>query len=217
MRTRFAAILLLAFAGFAFAASEARALTLQAAFRSSTYQVMPGDTYADLMAAHLAGAPLASLTTTALANVSAQVEAGVGTNYSILLTASLTPSVSGTFAFQVGADWGRGGVAAVLDGNGTVLQELVRSDDIWWANDWNHPDVFTTSVNMTAGSPYTLVWLGFEGCCAGVTTIRFSYEGSPFAPVDETNLTPLTVPEPASMLLVALGAGALTRRQAPHA
>lgn len=217
MPARSIAILLFASAGLAFASSDARALTLQASFRSSTYQVMPGDTYADLMAAHLAGAPLASLTMPALANVSAQVEAGVGTNYSILLTASLTPSVSGAFTFQVGADWGRGGVAAVLDGNGAVLQELVRSDDIWWANDWNNPDVFTTSVNMTAGSPYTLVWLGFEGCCAGVTTIRFAYEGAPFAPVDETNLTPLTVPEPASLLPLALGAGALARRRASQA
>jgi len=191
------------------AASDARALSFQADFRSTTYQVVAGDTYADLLAAHLSAPLLASVSMTAFENVSAQVSAGVNRNYSIRLTAALTVGVSGTYAFQVGADWGRGGVAAVLDESGAVIQEFVRTDDIWWANNWNNPDVFTTSLALDAGSSYTLVWLGFEGCCGGATTIRFSFDGAPFQPLNEPNLQPFSVPEPGTALLLGAGLAGL--------
>jgi hypothetical protein len=192
----------------------ARALSFHANFTATTFQVTAGDTYADLLAAHQAGTPLASVTLTALENVSAQVEAGVSTNYSILMTAVLDVAVGGQYEFQVGADWGRGGVAAVIDnGTGIVIDEVVRSDDIWWANDWNNPDVFTTLLDLDAGTSYTLAWLGFEGCCGGVTTIRFSFDGSPFQIVNEPNLEPFAIPEPSTALLLGLGLGAVARRR----
>lgn len=197
-----------------FAAPGARALSFQADFAANTYQVMAGDTYADLLAAHLAGTPLASVSLAGLEGVSAQVSAGVSTDYSIRMTAVLPIAVTGLYAFQVGADWGRGGVAAILDTDtGTVLDEVVRTDDIWWALDWNNPDVFTTTIAMTAGSSYTLVWLGFEGCCGGVTTIRFSFEGAPFATLDGVEIEPFVVPEPAAALLTGLGLAALAGRR----
>lgn len=40
---------------------------------------------------------------------------------------------------------------------GAVTEELVRTDDIWRANDWNNPDVFTTRLTLDAGMSYTLV------------------------------------------------------------
>lgn len=192
----------------------ARALSFQADFTATTFQASPGDTYADLLAAHLAGTPLASVSLNALENVSAQVEAGVSGDYSLMLTAALDVAVAGQYEFQVGADWGRGGVAAVIDnGTGTVIDEVVRTDDIWWANDWNNADVFTTLLALDAGTSYTLVWLGFEGCCGGVTTIRFSIDGSPFQVVNEPNLEPFVIPEPSTALLLGLGLTVVASRR----
>ncbi len=194
-------------------APGARALSFQADFTATTFQASPGDSYAELLAAHLAGTPLASVTLNALENVSAQVEAGVNGNYSLMLTAALDVAVAGHYEFQVGADWGRGGVAAVIDNaTGAVIDEWVRTDDIWWANDWNNPDVFTTLVDLDAGASYTLAWLGFEGCCGGVTTIRFSIDGSPFQVVNEPNLDPFVVPEPSTALLLGLGVIVISSR-----
>jgi hypothetical protein len=197
-----------------FLAADAHALSFQADFVASTYQVTAGDGYAELAAAFDAGTPLASVAMTGFENVSAQVEAGVSGNYAIRLIVELSVDAAGLYEFQVGADWGRGGVAAVIDtATGTVLDEVVRLDDIWWANDWNDPDVFTTQIALAAGTSYTLVWLGFEGCCGGVTTIRFSFEGGPFQILNEPNLEPFVVPEAGMAALVGLGLTSLAARR----
>jgi len=217
MRTlprRFGGALLFALAALLPAAPDAGALSFQADFVQSSYQVVAGDTYADLEAAFAAGTPLSSVTMTGFENVSAQVSAGTGTNYGIRLTAVLEDALAGSYVFQVGADWGRGGVAAVIDnGTGTVIQELVRSDDIWWAQNWNNADVFTTTLEVEAGKAYTLVWLGFEGCCGGVTTIRFSFEGAPYQNLNDPNIEPYLVPEPSAAWLGAAGLLALATRR----
>jgi len=212
-RARFVGLVaLVGLAGLVASVRPAGALTFQADVTATSYQVAAGDTYADLLAAHLAGVPLASVSMPGFENVSAQVEAGTGSNYSLRLSVVLEDAIAGSYLFQVGADWGRGGVAAVLDnGTGALIQELVRTDDIWWANDWNDADVFTTQLDVEAGRAYTLVWLGFEDCCAGATTIRFSFEGAPFQSLTDPNLVPFVVPEPRAALLLGVGVGALAR------
>jgi hypothetical protein len=93
------------------------------------------------------------------------------------------------------------------DGTGAIIDEFVTTNDLWWNNDWNDPDVFTTTVDMVAGSSYTLGWIGFEGCCGGQATIRFYYEGTLVGSLDSTSGDSFMVtnPEPETGLLVGLG------------
>ncbi|MEZ4332167.1 MAG: CCXG family PEP-CTERM protein [Myxococcota bacterium] len=191
-------------------AGSASALSFRADFVSSTYQVQNGDRFSDLILAHQAGTPIQSTVTTGLENISTAVYAnGVTQNYSILMTTSFDVAVAGTYTFQVGTDWGRGGAAALIDStSGSILSERVIQGDVWWNYDWNDPDVFTTTASFAAGDSVTLAWVGFEGCCGGSSTIRFSVDGSGFAPLTETQFAPFAavpVPEPNTAVLFGLG------------
>ncbi len=195
-------------------AGPAGAVTFQVDFAASTYQVQAGDGYADLVAQHQAEVLLSSTTVTALEDVSAPVFAGTSTDYSTWMRTVLDVAAPGTWQFQVGTDWGRGGASVVIDdATGTVLDEFVTTDDVWWGNSWSNPDVFVTTVVLDAGASYTLGWVGFEGCCGGPTTVRFSYEGSPFVELTDANLVPFVTPEPGTALLLGSGLLALALRR----
>jgi hypothetical protein len=106
-------------------------------------------------------------------------------------------------------DWGRGGATRAMHvGSGTVLDTSVTTDDIWWANNWTNPDVFSTVLNLTAGEAYSLGWVGFEDCCGGAASFRFSVNGSPPQTLNDNNFLPFEqapIPEPGTALLVGLG------------
>ena len=123
------------------------------------------------------------------------------------MSTTLHVGVAGEYTFQVGTDWGRGGAAALLDNaSGLLIQERVITDDVWWGYNWSNPDVFTTTFDLEEGDSYTLSWLGFEGCCGGSSTLRFSIDGSDFVPLTSPNIEPfLAVPEPSTAMLFGLG------------
>ena len=204
-------------------ASAANALSFQIDFRASTYQVQGSDTYTSLLAQHQSETLLTSNSLNGLLDISAPVYAGgINRDYSLLMTTSVEVVTSGSYTFQVGTDWGRGGASVVIDNDTqTILDEFVTSNDLWWNNDWNDPDVFTTTVNMTTGSSYTLGWIGFENCCGGAATIRFSLDGAPLQVLDSTNGDAYFVnnPEPGTGLLLGFGLSLLAfharRRHSP--
>ena len=190
-------------------------LSLDVTFTDSNYQVTSTDTFADLLAAHNAANVISTTNVSALDNIDTSVYAGnISGDYSVLMSATLNIKDAGDYVFEVGTDWGRGGGVALFESvTNTLLSETINSTDIWWHNNWNHPDVIGTSYNFSANTEYTLMWLGFEGCCAGSSTIRFSYEGSPFQIANVTNLTPHVVPIPPAVALFVPALVALVSRR----
>jgi len=192
------------------ASSAAHALLFDIEFRESlSYQVQAGDTYDDLVIEHQSGAILAALQISGIEGLSSVASAGTNGDYSTLITTTFTAATTGAYTFQVGTDWGRGGAWQTTDvGTGTVIDSFVTPDDIWWGNDWNNPDVLTTTVNLQQNETYALGWVGFEGCCGGPVTFRFSVDGSPFQTLNDTNFGTFEAnpaPEPSTATLLCLG------------
>jgi hypothetical protein len=186
------------------------AISFDLEFRNSTYQVIGGDTYNGLVLEFQSGTLLSTQTISGIDGVTSTAYAGTNTDYSTLITTTFIAGVTGIYEFQVGTDWGRGGgVQAVHVGSGTVLDTFVTTNDIWWGNNWSDPDVFSTVLSLTAGETYSLDWIGFEGCCGGAASFRFSVDGSAPQILNDTNFQPFEqqapVPEPGTTLLIGLG------------
>lgn len=59
---------------------------------------------------------------------------------------------------------------------------------------------------MLAGSSYTLSWLGFEGCCGGAATVRYSVDDGAYQIFDSSNgSVNFAMPDPSVALLPGLG------------
>ena len=194
--------------GLVLFAGNAEALSFRADFRSSTYQTQAGDSFTDLLLEHQSGGLIQSTVTTGLANISTAVyAAGVTQNYSILLTTTFDVAVAGSYSFQVGTDWGRGGAAALIDdATGTIRSERVIPGNVWWANNWNNASVVTTTSTLAAGDKIKLAWVGFEDCRGGTSTIRFSVDGSAYQALTTPNFQSYAVvPEPSTAMLFGIG------------
>lgn len=139
--SRLATIMAWTIAVMLVSATTAGALSFQADFRNSTYDTQVGDTFSDLLAQHQSETLIQANVTTGLEGISTAAYAGgVNRDYSILLSTTLDVGTNGTYTFQVGTDWGRGGATALIDNStGSIVSERVIDDDVWWANDWTIP------------------------------------------------------------------------------
>jgi hypothetical protein len=199
------------------AAASAGPITFDLTVTNTDYQVDGTESAQDLIDAHAAGSVRCTDSIEALTNTGPIQNCGTNgrRDYSLKLTAQFTLDTAMDITFQTGADWGRGGGVILTDLSTGVdsLLEL-RSDNVWWFRDWNNEDVFTTALSLDAGE-YALSWIGFEDCCAGETSVRFSMGNDDFTELSAANfdasvsavaaLAVADVPEPGTMALLSLG------------
>lgn len=219
MRSIVSAKVSTALATLAFAAgAQAGLLTFDYNVTGTNYSVNGSESAADLLSAHDAGSAICSGSVAGFVNMGPRQNCGTASrlDYSLELHSEFNLANATNLVFQTGADWGRGG-GLILTDRDTGAQSVynLSSDDIWWNRDWNNSDVLLTELDLDAGA-YALTWIGFEGCCAGETTVRYSHNGGGFLDFTRANFESLTsVPEPGTMALLGIGlAGfALLRRQ----
>lgn len=196
-------------------------------FTRSSYQVGTDDSFWDLLDAHEAGTYLSSNSLTGFDGIESTAQiSGSARNHSIMMSTEFNVAKDTHYEFQVGADWGRGGGIAIFNNETeTLASEQVFSKDIWWDNDWDNSDVISTDFDFTAGS-WSIIWLGFEGCCSGSTSVRFAENGGEFAALTVDNFYPQSlattktspIPAPTTAILFgsAIGTLLLGRRRSAH-
>ncbi|MEN7342732.1 MAG: CCXG family PEP-CTERM protein [Pseudomonadota bacterium] len=163
--------------------------------RTSTYVVDGEDNAAGLISEfYNNGAAVCSTAIGAIQNVGSVQTCG-GPNRNIATLFELDLFQGGSTMWQFGGDWGRGGALFLTNGG---LGERLITEDIWWNYDWSNDDVIEFTV-FNSGS-YTLNLLGFEGCCGGGMSLRYSTDGG-----DTWTIAATAVPAPGALALLGFG------------
>ncbi len=98
---------------------------------------------------------------------------GPNGNYGLLNEVYFEVDVPGIWSFRYGGDYGLGGGLYV---NSLALDER-WNDDLWWAMNFNNPDVLSGSILLDNGYHH-IETIGFEGCCDGPIHVQFKRPGS---------------------------------------
>jgi len=157
---------------------------------TNNIMVNGADDATSLMTRFNSGAPLCAVALTEFTTVGGPQTCGLSNQYFATLY-TIDYTLNGTADFQLGADWGLGGIIIGADGG-----DIVRTDNIWWANNWGNGDVIDFSISDTGSGTFQL--LGFENCCSGANSLRVSRDGG-------QTYAAARVPEPAGLALLGLG------------
>lgn len=193
---------------------QVNAFELTYSVNSSSYDVIGTESAAQLNTAFSNSTPVycSEQAISNYTNIGSNSLCGSGnSNLAYLTEFSFSFADTTNVDFRAGMDWGRGG-AVIVDGN----VESIRTDDIWWSYNWNNSDVIETNLTLGGGS-HMLQWIGFEGCCNGLSSIQFRVEGGNWQALSEANFssyegTPSAVPVPPVLALFALGFALMGRR-----
>jgi hypothetical protein len=187
--------------------------SIQLEVRASTYSVQVGDSIAALLAEFRSSSPLicAKNIRTFESVGSRQSCDGPTTNVTTLIAMTVAAKDL-TASFEFGPDWGRGGVVFIenLSSAGPVV------DDLWWKRDWANPDVLRFDVAFAGMQEYTLNFLGFESCCGGGMSLRYTTEPNEEDSWQDAGVSTVSAPSMLALMgigLLGLGAGPMTQKK----
>lgn len=98
---------------------------------------------------------------------------GPNGNYGLYNEVYFNVDFPGLWSFRFGGDYGRGGGLYV---DSQPLDER-WNDDLWWAFNYNNPDVLSGTVYLDTGYHH-IETLGFESCCDGSINMQFQEPAS---------------------------------------
>lgn len=187
---------LMTLVSYAAQAGPVRIYGIQMEVRTSTYQVVAGDSAFGagglLNQFYSNGSQVCDVALAAVNNVGSVQTCG-GPNNNIATHITLDFEQDFNTRWQFGPDWGRGGVAYRVG-------EVVYTDDLWWAGNYNNAGEIVDVISAGGG---TLGLLGFEGCCGGGMSLRYSSDNGQTWTNAAVNA--VRVPEPASLGLFGIG------------
>ncbi|HEC01165.1 MAG TPA: PEP-CTERM sorting domain-containing protein [Sphingomonadales bacterium] len=164
---------------------------------TANLRVSGSDDATSLLARFNSGAPICTVAVQEFTNIGGKQNCGTAAHADLATLYTINYFLgSGTALFQLGADWGLGGIIIGADGG-----DIVRTDDIWWANSWTNADVIDFTVSGAGYGTFKL--LGFESCCSGNNSLRYDIVG------DQRFSAAVVTSEPTALLLLVFGLAGL--------
>ncbi len=164
---------------------------------TANLRVSGSDDATSLLARFNSAAPVCTVAVQEFTNIGGKQNCGTAPHADLATLYTINYFLgSGTALFQLGSDWGLGGIIIGADGG-----DIVRTDDIWWANSWTNADVIDFTISGTGYGTFKL--LGFESCCSGNNSLRYDVVGG------QGFSAAVVTSEPTALLLLAFGLAGL--------